>query len=638
MYINSIEIKNYKSFPVKGEKVDFNPKLNILIGKNGSGKSTIIEGLRLANPSLLVVDICNANPPMAFSKYDIRKLVDVKNLHLYSKDSKEYFEITISFKGFKKTEKKQLEILSGEIKDFNDILTFDKDGFVKYTLRYFPHEQYFQCCYLKSFETNLVKSEVARLESLNEKAIFNEELKVTRTVKGSTEQIEYKKYINSELQFNDYPEIHLLYALSDYFDRAFIPPYTCIPFALNSRDYIDETLPNIIDRTQLFADTLNKNPDSAWGKINKKWINAFSEFSKRIIGEEIYRFNVEEHDYQKERKALNGNSKEKDNKKISLYFHKDGTPGYGIEYESLGDGVKRALSVFSAIKLTEKWKDTRGDIRSLPFTFIDEISLNMEHKLVNEIFKFIKSESNNRQIILTTHSNFFIDEAVLNKENILKIDKHESKTQVLSINKKEQLLDIVNQLGYKASQLLQTNGVIWVEGQSDVIYIEHFLNLYFQKHNISHLKRGVNYEFLYYGGSNVKHYTFDDDSLPKVLINYISIQPNYFFVFDRDNFDKTPRPKREENKLKLMEQINNDKHWWMTQDRTIECYLKQKEFNSILYKSGKNKGKIKNNKIDFAIKYTKDEYDHQYWFRKNNDLEEQIKKLAETIDKWNKCF
>ena len=45
MYLSKIKIENYKGIELV--ETDFDPKLNIIIGENGSGKSAIIDAIRL---------------------------------------------------------------------------------------------------------------------------------------------------------------------------------------------------------------------------------------------------------------------------------------------------------------------------------------------------------------------------------------------------------------------------------------------------------------------------------------------------------------------------------------------------------------------------------------------------------------
>jgi len=46
MYLSQIMIKNYRKYGDPGISVDFEPELNVLIGENASGKSTIVDAIR----------------------------------------------------------------------------------------------------------------------------------------------------------------------------------------------------------------------------------------------------------------------------------------------------------------------------------------------------------------------------------------------------------------------------------------------------------------------------------------------------------------------------------------------------------------------------------------------------------------
>ena len=56
--------------------------------------------------------------------------------------------------------------------------------------------------------------------------------------------------------------------------------------------------------------------------------------------------------------------------------------------------------------------------------------------------------------------------------------------------------DILRDLRYQASDLLQTNGIIWVEGPSNRIYINRWLEL-----SGSKFTEGVDYSIMFYGGA-----------------------------------------------------------------------------------------------------------------------------------------
>ena len=87
----------------------------------------------------------------------------------------------------------------------------------------------------------------------------------------------------------------------------------------------------------------------------------------------------------------------------------------------------------------------------------------------------------------------------------------------MNFAKKEKSI-ICNDLGYKASDLLQTNSIIWVEGPSDRIYINFWLNEIDDS-----LVEGVHYSIMFYGGRLFSHLTADD---------YDDIEDKYWLHFN----------------------------------------------------------------------------------------------------------
>ena len=45
MFIKSLELKNFRCF--EDIKIEFNPEYSVIVGVNGSGKSTILDWMRL---------------------------------------------------------------------------------------------------------------------------------------------------------------------------------------------------------------------------------------------------------------------------------------------------------------------------------------------------------------------------------------------------------------------------------------------------------------------------------------------------------------------------------------------------------------------------------------------------------------
>ena len=78
---------------------------------------------------------------------------------------------------------------------------------------------------------------------------------------------------------------------------------------------------------------------------------------------------------------------------------------------------------------------------------------------------------------------------------------------------------ILDDLDIKASDILQANGIIWVEGPSDRIYIKRWLDIFFD----NRFEEGKHYQFLYYGGRLLSHYSAEEET---DLINIFKVNRN----------------------------------------------------------------------------------------------------------------
>ena len=51
MLIRSLELRNFRAFETL--KIELNPKLSVIVGQNGTGKTTILEAAAIASGTLL---------------------------------------------------------------------------------------------------------------------------------------------------------------------------------------------------------------------------------------------------------------------------------------------------------------------------------------------------------------------------------------------------------------------------------------------------------------------------------------------------------------------------------------------------------------------------------------------------------
>ena len=87
---------------------------------------------------------------------------------------------------------------------------------------------------------------------------------------------------------------------------------------------------------------------------------------------------------------------------------------------------------------------------------------------------------------------------------------------------------MLSDLDVRASDLFQSNGIIWVEGPSDRVYINRWLKVFCDSEYIE----GSHYQFLYYGGKTLSHFTVDDKL--DDLISILKTNKNAAIVIDSE--------------------------------------------------------------------------------------------------------
>ena len=291
----------------------------------------------------------------------------------------------------------------------------------------------------------------------------------------------------------------------------------------------------------------------------------------------------------------------------------------------LGSGLKTILLVLlNLIAIPNDYKD-----KNMVFAF-EELENNLhpalEKRLYSYIFNYAKEHG--YLIFLTTHSPIAIDLFSREKSvHFYKTEKNSSGYQIVPISSFDKSIEVIDELGIKASDLLQANGIIWVEGPSDRIYIKNWLNKLYP----DRFEEGKDYQFVYYGGRLLAHYTACDPTDEEIdnYINVLAVNTKAFFVLDSDK--STGRGHLAKRKKHIIEKLD-EKHilYWITKGREIENYLDLTKENIQLNQFDKLEEKMSNfDKIKFAKLHYDDVDFNKY------DLKKNLAVLASEIERWN---
>lgn len=199
-----------------------------------------------------------------------------------------------------------------------------------------------------------------------------------------------------------------------------------------------------------------------------------------------------------------------------------------IALSESGSGLKTILMVLVYTILIPDVEKKK--ISDYIFMF-EELENNLHPSLQRRLLKYIEDLSTNgATFFLTTHSNIMLDTFQNNElVNILHVQKIDGKSIIVNSSDNIQKNNILDDLGLRASDLLQSNGIIWVEGPSDRIYLNKWIQLW----SNNTLKEGKDYQCVFYGGRLLSNITLDK-KLEDDLVNLINVNRNSIVIIDSD--------------------------------------------------------------------------------------------------------
>nr|WP_305810233.1 AAA family ATPase [Photobacterium kishitanii] len=227
-----------------------------------------------------------------------------------------------------------------------------------------------------------------------------------------------------------------------------------------------------------------------------------------------------------------------------------------LPLESLGTGIHEVVILAAAATLLEN-----------TVVCIEEPELHLHPILQRKLINYLNTNTNN-QYFITTHSAHLLDAT---EAQIFHISMEEGVSKATTVSNTRERSELCASLGYKGSDILQANCIIWVEGPSDRTYINYWLNT-----KDKNLIEGIHYSIMFYGGRLASHLSgYDKDELKEheqELISLRKLNRNSVIMIDSDK--ATPQRQINSTKKRLRDEFNQGPGFaWVTEGREVENYL-----------------------------------------------------------------
>jgi predicted ATPase len=237
-----------------------------------------------------------------------------------------------------------------------------------------------------------------------------------------------------------------------------------------------------------------------------------------------------------------------------------------VPFAEGSDGVSNILCMIIGIRI----------LPSGSVLWIEEPEVGLHPGLQKQFMSYLSeiAQESGYQFLVSTHSPYIMNYATDdNTVRIFRFSKDDSgNTQVRLISQNNEKWNLLRDLGHSPADVMHANGVVWVEGPSDVVYFTSWLAKL-----APDLTPDKDFTVMFYGGNEWSQFGaeyWENANARTKLVDLFSLNPNWAFIADGDMVaGKSRISQGHQDNKGAVERIceRHGQYSWFIDDRIEKC-------------------------------------------------------------------